>query len=172
MRINFGAGKVIMDRWYNVDAVRHPKAPRDPELIYEMRFDGGKLIEPMPLADGCADEVFAAHVIEHFFRYDVDAVVAEWKRLLRDGGRITLELPNIEAAARNLLAGMSDKMALWPLYGDWSHGSPYMMHRHGYTPKTITSLLAFHGFKDIRILPPVTHGARVNRDMRVEAVKA
>lgn len=171
MRINFGSGKALLEGFYNVDAVRHPKAPRDPELIYEMRFDGGKLIEPMPLPDECADELCSFHVLEHFFRYDADAVISEWKRVLKIGGKLILELPNIEAAARNLLAGMSDQMSMWPLYGDWSHGSPYMMHRHGYTPKTVTALLAFHGFKNIEMMPPRTHRARANRDMRVEATK-
>jgi predicted SAM-dependent methyltransferase len=170
MRIHFGAGKHVLPGFFNVDAVQHPKA-RPLDLLYELRFQGGKLIEPMPLPDGCADELHSYHVIEHFFRYDVDAVVAEWRRVLRAGGRLVLELPNLEAACRNLLAGMRDQMGMWPIYGDWSHGSPYMMHKHGYTPTTITGLLADHGFQKIAVLAPQTHMCRENRDMRVEAVK-
>ena len=30
MRINFWCGRHVRDGWLNVDAVRHPKAPRDP----------------------------------------------------------------------------------------------------------------------------------------------
>lgn len=171
LKIHFACGKHVMDGWYNMDAVRHPAAKRDPELLFEMRFKDGELVERIPLKDGCAEELFAAHIIEHFARYDVDAVVAEWKRLLRQGGRLILELPNLEAACRNLLAGMSDQMAMFPIYGDAGWKSPYMLHKYGYTPKTITALLAFHGFDNITLLPPVTHRARANRDMRVEAVK-
>lgn len=171
MKINFACGRQVLDGFYNVDAVRSELAERDPELLFELRFEQGELVERLPLADGCADELHAMHIVEHFFRYDVDAVVAEWKRLLKPGGLLVLELPNIEAAARNLLAGMADNMTMFPLYGDPSWKSPYMCHRYGYSPITIRQLLEDHGFVKIKILPPQTHRRRANRDMRVEAIR-
>ena len=171
MKINFGCGRNTLEGFYNIDAVRSELAPRDPELLFELRFDHGALVERTPLQDGCAEELHAYHLVEHFYRYDVDAVIAEWHRLLRPGGLLVLELPNIEAAARNLLANRNDQMSMWPLYGDPSWKSPFMCHRWGYRPETITALLADHGFKKIRILPPETHKRRADRDMRVEAVK-
>lgn len=172
MKIHFGAGRHVLSGYYNIDAVRHELAERDPELLYAMRFENCRLIERIPLDDGCADELFAAHVIEHFYRYDVDAVVEEWRRLLRPGGLLVLELPNLEQACRNLIEqGMSDSMVMFPLYGDASWKDPYMCHLYGYTPETITGLLTDHGFKKIQILPPKTHKKRADRDMRVEAIK-
>jgi SAM-dependent methyltransferase len=171
MRVNFGCGKKVLDGWYNIDAVRHPGAERDPELLFEMRFEDGRLVEQFPLADGSVDEVQSIHVIEHFHRYNADAVIAEFKRLLKDGGKLVLECPNLESACRNLLAGMDDRMSMWPIYGSPKSGNPFVSHLWGYTPKTMTALLAFHGFKDIRILPPLTHMTRGNRDMRAEATK-
>lgn len=171
MRINFGCGKQTWDGWYCIDAVRHPKATRDPDLLYVAEFDGGEIRNPVPLPDECADEVNSFHFIEHIFRWQSPAMLREWHRLLKPGGVLVLELPNLEAACRNLLAGMDDQMCMWPIYGDWSHMDPYMMHKHGYTPKTIKALLAECGFKDIVMKPPRTHGARANRDMRVEARK-
>lgn len=172
MKVNFGCGKKILDGWYNVDAELHPDAPRPPELLFEMRFADGKLIEQLPLADGCADELQSIHVIEHFHRFNVDALLSEFKRLLRPGGRLALECPNIEAACRNLLAGMSDNMSMWPLYGSPKSGNKFVSHLWGYTPKTLCELLSFHGFRDVREAPPMTHRARANRDMRVEAIRA
>lgn len=98
-------------------------------------------------------------------------MLVEWYRLLKPGGRLILELPNLEKACRNLLKGLNDQMSMWPIYGDWNRGDEYMMHKHGYTPKTIKGLLKECGFSNISILPPQTHGRRANRDMRVEAVK-
>lgn len=173
MKINFACGRQILDGFYNVDAVRSELAERDPELLFELRFDDGKLIEQLPLADGCADELHAMHIVEHFYRYDVDAVVEEWKRLLRVGGLLVLELPNLEAACQNLIKrGMSDRDVMFPLYGDASWKSPYMIHRYGYTPTTISQLLMDHGFTKVKILPPQTHKKRVHRDMRVEAIRS
>jgi predicted SAM-dependent methyltransferase len=172
MRISFGCGKHTWPGFYCIDAVRHPNATRDPDLIYAATFDkDGALIDRIPLDDECADEVHAYHLIEHVFAWEAPALVAEWLRLLRPGGALILECPNILLAARNLLNGMRDQMCMWPLYGDPSHKDPYMMHKNGFTPETITALLASCGLSSIKVLPPQTHGAKVKRDMRIEATK-
>lgn len=156
----------------NVDAVVNPKAPHAPEVLHALTFNAdGSIVEQTPLPDGCAAELIAAHVIEHFFEWESPFVLLEWKRLLRSGGKLILELPNIEAAAKNLLAGMDPQMWRFPFYGDGSHKDPYMIHRFGFTPKSIRQAVADAGFSDIQVLPPQTHGPRPNRDMRVEAIK-
>jgi predicted SAM-dependent methyltransferase len=118
-----------------------------------------------------ADEVSAFHLIEHFARYEATDVLAEWRRLLKPGGRLILELPNLELACRNLLDGLEDSLGLRPIYGDWTHRDPYMLHKHGYTPKTISALLQESGFVQIEMKPPQTHGRQLKRDMRVEAIR-
>ena len=171
LKVNFGCGKKLQEGWFNVDAVSREDAA--PDLIYRMEFDAdNSLVEPIPLDDGCADEFMALHVIEHFYAFQADAVVDEWKRVLKPGGKLILELPNIELAARNLLEGFPDQLSMWGLYGDPSHSDPYMCHRWGYTPRTIKHLLKMRGFVDIKVLLPETHMKRADRDMRVEAIKA
>lgn len=159
MKLNLGCGKKILPGFVNVDVQPRPGV----DVVADVRS--------VPLPDGCASEVHAYHVIEHFYLWEVGDVLTEWKRLLDKGGRLVLELPNLEAAARNLLAGMNDQMVMWPLYGDPGHRDPFMCHRWGYTPATLSALLAEHGFDKITVLPPQTHGQRANRDMRVEARK-
>jgi predicted SAM-dependent methyltransferase len=172
MKINFGCGRRVLDGWFNVDAAHSSKAPRAPELLHALAFDAsGKVINPLPLPDGCADELMAMHVLEHVYRWEAPALLGEWRRLLKPSGLLVLELPNIEAAARNLLAGLSDQMCMWPLYGDPGHRDPFMCHRWGFTPKTLHQLVHDAGFRDIVQPPPRTHGARADRDMRLEARK-
>lgn len=156
----------------NVDAVVNPKALRAPEVLHALTFNAdGSIVEQTPLPDGCAHEVMAMHVIEHFFEWQSPFVLLEWKRLLKSGGKLILELPNIEAAAKNLLAGMEPQMWRFPFYGDGSHKDPYMIHRFGFTPKSVRQFVENAGFQNVQILPPQTHGPRPNRDMRVEAIK-
>jgi predicted SAM-dependent methyltransferase len=164
MKIHVGCGRHVLEGWWNCDVQRHPRAPRDPEALCDARA--------IPRSDGCASVVMACHVIEHFYRWEVGEVLAEWRRLLRPGGLLILELPNLEAACRNLLAGLNDQMGMWPIYGDWNHRDPYMMHKHGYTPRTLRALLEDHGFRAVVFSAPETHGKRKDRDMRAMAVKA
>lgn len=173
MKINFACGKQTWPDFYCVDAVRHPKASRAPDLIHVCTFDkDGALVNPLPLADGCADELHSFHFLEHVYAWEAPALVEEWNRLLKSGGRLILELPNIELAARNLVARSGEQMSYWALWGDPGHKDPFMTHRWGYTPDTARALLAQHGFTSIQSLPPRTHGAKAGRDMRIEAVKA
>lgn len=168
MKINFGAGKQTWDGFFCIDAVQHPKATRALDLVHAVKFDG-TAIQPLPLPNDCADELHSYHFLEHVWAWEAPALVREWRRLLKQGGLLVLELPNIEHAARNLLAGMNDQMVMFPFYGDPSHMDPFMTHRWGYTPKTVEKLLKECGFTKVRHMEPRTHGARANRDMRVEA---
>lgn len=172
MKLNIGAGKQTWPDFFCIDAVQHPKASRPLDLLYRFDFwsDGG-LKEKIPVPPEMAEELHCYHFIEHVYAWEAPAVIDEFKRLLKKGGKLILELPDIEKAARNLIKGDTDQMCMWPLYGDPGTKDKFMCHRWGYTPKTIKELLRQSGFRDIKVLPPKTHGRRNNRDMRVEAIK-
>jgi SAM-dependent methyltransferase len=171
LKLNIACGKQTWPEFFCVDAVAHQKATRPPDLLHAFEFDGTKLSNPLPLDDGCADELHSYHFLEHVYRWQAPALLREFHRLLKDGGRLILELPNIEAAARNLLAGMPDQMCMWAFYGNPDERDTFMCHRWGYTPNSVKALLTECGFRSIAIKPPKTHGERINRDMRIECVK-
>lgn len=165
IRLNLGCGRKVKDGWVNVDIVAHPRAPRPPELLCDLRA--------VPLPDNHAHEVMAVHVLEHFYRWEVPGVLAEWRRLLKPGGLLVLELPDLLKCARNLLDGKSDEQTYFGLYGDPSHEDPYMCHRWGWYPETLRAALADAGFADIVEARPQFHPAgKDHRDMRMEARKA
>ena len=163
MRLNLGCGRMVLDGWFNVDVVANAKAPRPPEMLCDIRA--------VPLAAACADEVMAIHVLEHFYRWEVEDVLTEWARLLAPGGRMILEMPDLNLACENVLAGLTDQMGMWPLYGDPSHRDPYMCHRWAWTFRTLEPILLRVGLSDVRRAAPLYHKARLDRDMRVEARK-
>lgn len=141
-----------------------------PDIICEARN--------VPLEDGCAEEIMCIHGFEHFYRYEIDAVVTEWKRLLKSGGLLVLEMPDLVKCCQNYLTGFvlrdkhPDQMGLWGIYGDPTTSDPYMIHRWGWSPKTLRAFLKEHGFVNIVDAETQWHPAgRIRRDMRIEARK-
>lgn len=182
MKINYGCGSRIIPGYYNIDAVHHKDAPRKPDLIYAAEFDEeGKLIYPLPLDDNCADEILAIHVFEHFYRWQVDSILQEWHRLLKTGGSLILELPDLIKCCTNIINGLDgqtkvgkhpDQLGRWGLYGDPRLKDHYMCHKWGYAPKELMRILKENGFIDIKHMDTQFHPAgRKFRDMRIEARK-
>ena len=163
MKVHLACGKHILDGWVNVDAVKHPKAPRDPDIFAD--------VSDLPIDDGVADEVLSVHILEHFYEWEVTGVLAEWRRILKPGGRLVLEMPDVVKACRNILEGRDDMWGMWPLYGDNTLKDPLMCHKWGWTFKTLRPVLESCGFTGIVEKPTEWHGRKQNRDFRVECKK-
>lgn len=163
MKIHLACGRHILEGWTNCDMVRHPNASRAPEIMCD--------VSSVPLPDSCASELLSVHILEHFYEWEVDGVLKEWARLLRPGGLIVIEMPDIKKAARNLLDGKGDQMAMWPMYGDNTLRDPLMCHKWGWTFDALAPYLRRAGFKDAKECDPQWHGKKVKRDFRVEAIK-
>lgn len=177
MKLNIGCGRQVLDGWFNIDAALHPVAPRSPELLYAFQFDAeGELIERIPLDDGCADEIMAIHVFEHFYQWEGSAVLREWHRLLKQGGRLILELPDFIKCCRNVVEQREgkkpDQLQRWGLYGDPREKNKLMCHPWGWGPEELMNMLGNHGFTDMKQAETQFHiNGRANRDMRIECIK-
>lgn len=171
MKINVGCGSRVLDGWHNCDIARDPNAPRDPETLCDAKS--------IPLPDECADVVQAIHLFEHLYRWEIDSALAEWRRLLKPGGLLILELPNLVKCCENYLAGRMrggkdpDQLARWGIYGDPRTENHWMNHRWGYSPSELMAILHERGFIRAVEVPTQFHPAgRSHRDMRIEAFKA
>lgn len=169
MKINVCCGTRVLPGYVNVDVQAIGDA--QPDIIADAKT--------IPLPDGCAEEVMAIHAFEHFYRWDCDAVIAEWRRLLHRGGLLVLELPNVLKCCKNVIDGLQrggkdpDQLGYWGLYGDPRTCDPYMNHRWGWAPDTLRRFLMERGFIDVTESSTQFHPAgRLYRDMRLEARKA
>jgi SAM-dependent methyltransferase len=170
MRLNIGCGARVLDGFTNCDIQANPNAPRPPEILCDAKS--------IPLPDGCAVEVRAIHVFEHFYRWECESVLAEWRRLLRPGGLLVLELPNLVKCCENYLSGRKrggkdpDQLARWGIYGDPRTGDKFMCHPWGWSPEELAAFLRANGFTRVEEKPTQFHPAgRNHRDMRLEARK-
>ena len=124
-----------------------------------------------------ADEILAVHVIEHFYYWEVVPLLRNWQRLMKPGGKIILECPNLLYACQMIVEdpsmrsqpGKDGQMSMWPLYGDPSWKDPLMCHKWAYTPESLIAVLQDAGFRSAQ-QEPAQFKQREPRDMRITAI--
>jgi hypothetical protein len=119
--------------------------------------------------------VVAIHVFEHFYLWETKPLLAEWKRVLKSGGKLILELPCMDAVFGHIAARLRKGEApnasfSWlPLWGDPRYEDPAMAHKWGYFKADMLKVLGDAGFADVKLEEPNYHFP--TRDMRVIGTK-
>jgi SAM-dependent methyltransferase len=166
VKLNLGCGDKILAGYVNVD-VAPSRAGKKPDVICDLhRLES--------FEDGAADEILAVHVVEHFWRWEVVDVLREWARVLKPGGSMILECPNLLSACQQFLAdpeafsgpGPEGQRTMWVFYGDPRWRDPLMVHRWGYTPRSLARIMDEAGLAEIR-QEPAQFKLREPRDMRL-----
>ena len=166
VRLNLGCGDKILPGYVNVDVVE-ARAGARPDVVCDLH-------DLAPFDDASADEILSVHVVEHFWRWEVAGVLREWLRVLKPGGRMVIECPNIRSACETFLqdpqrfarADQEGQRTMWVFYGDPKWKDPLMIHRWGYTPESLRALLEEVGLRDVR-QEPAQFKLREPRDMRM-----
>lgn len=130
--------------------------------------------KPLPFDEGAVDEVHGYHIFEHFYRYETDAILDDWVRVLKPGGKLVLEMPcldkifNLIRHCLDTQQEMPDNLTMWGLYGDPNYYDPSMCHRWCYSVAELGSMFADRGLK-WTTEKPQTH--QPLRDMRMVGIK-
>jgi len=132
-------------------------------------------LRKLEIASDSADAVAAIHVLEHFYEWEAFDLLTEWKRVLKPGGKMILELPCMDKVfgyAVNCVKKnepMQSFMTLLAMYGDPQYKDPHMCHKWGWFQKPLIAMLESVGMKDIKVCPTRYHFNF--RDQRLECVK-
>ncbi len=158
LKINIGAAKTKMPGYINVDI----------RPIADVQADMRALPDNWK---GRIVEIVANHCIEHLAFWEAKEALAHWQAMLKPGGKVIMECPNIQKCAMNLLK-YPDRLALglWGIYGLQTSNIPEMIHKSGWTPEMLIDACYKAGFSKAYEAPPQWHKREI-RDMRVEAIK-
>lgn len=141
MRLNLGCGDEHEDGWVHID----------------YRADAADVVADatqLPIASHTATEIRALDLLEHFPHDRTQAVLAEWRRVLAHGGKLTVKVPNIVALARALLARPHWEHAyVRNIYGGhrWGPDGAWDAHHWAWSPETIAHELAEAGYRIVAL---------------------
>lgn len=138
----------------------------NPKEWNEIRVDLDPAVEPdvvadahdLPFEDESADTLVCLACLEHLTESLAGATLLEFHRVLRPKGRLILQVPNLELAAKAIVEGRCLEIlyesdagpvrALDLIYGhqQMATGNPLMSHRTGFTAGTLAIWLWESGF--------------------------
>lgn len=138
-KLNLGCAKDIKDGYVNVDLFDHPLVTKCD--VRKLAF----------ASDESVDEVFAKDILEHLHFAEIDAVLREWNRVLKRGGKLFIQTIDIESQIRAFQSGIWSLPDLnYMLFAgvSWT-GSPPIpedFHKSAHSVPFLTAKLKEHGF--------------------------
>jgi SAM-dependent methyltransferase len=158
VKLNIGCGDKLLDGYVNIDLF-NPKADK---------ICDGSVLDWVK--DDTVDEVLAIAVFEHISPYKSGPTLREWWRVLKKGGLLILEVPDILETCKNF--EKADKAERYKLINcmfgsaEWSLRNP---HLFGWYDDILKDHLWGAGFRKIRKKEP--QGGHWGYMLRMEAEK-
>lgn len=141
LRFNLGSRHRSLAGYVNVDTLPD-RLGLEPDLVADPA-------DLSAVADGSVEEIVALHLVERYRRLEVPAVLREWVRVLKPGGRLIVECSNFFEVCRRFLedpyeraeADERGRLTMWALYGDPASETAEEMRHWAYTRVTLGRLM-------------------------------
>lgn len=137
-KLNLGCGGQYLEDYINIDLYSQADIKMD---IRELDFK-----------DNIIEEILLLHVLEHFNIPDVNIILQHCERVLQPGGKIIIEVPDLEYCLKNWINTPEDDSKKWEfnlqtIYGDQHNDGEY--HKTGFTESRIKYMVEEVGFTNI-----------------------
>lgn len=157
VKLNIGCGPEAIDGYIGCDLLPGPYV------------DKVCSADKLPFDDESVDEILAEHLIEHLTFYDFNKTMYEWTRVLKPGGVLILEFPDLLGLCKQFIEANEYQRyqtykGQWPIIahfyghqrGKTRAEEISQVHKSGYTYEYIKDVLIGLGFYgDIPQLTPM-----------------
>ena len=104
----------------------------------------------LPYENNTVDLIYASHVIEYFDRNEVEVLLKEWKRVLKNKGVLRISVPNFAVLSDLYKSGILKlEGLLGPLYGKMNMAENSIYHKTVYDFDSLKNVLNKCGFKNV-----------------------
>lgn len=164
LKLNLGAGGIEYPGYLSVD-------------FYDKRANIIMDITKLDFDDNSVVEILASHVFEHLNPYHVESILKDWIRVLKPGGKLIMEMPDIEQLCKRFVTASKQERygILNAVYGSVNTtnvGGPDEItspHLFGWWPEALWDFLQGVGFTNIQFMNEQIPHPESN--LRVEATK-
>lgn len=166
IKLHLGNGTVYLKNWINID-IKGPLAKDNPEIVkrnkttidkyYKFPFKQNKDnnvtdiimdVRKLDFKDNSVDEILCVNLIDHLKKEDFLVALGEWRRVLKVGGSLIIDVDDRQKQAEILTSAETNEEIEWALrliYCD--HASEGRTHFWGYSPDYLRDILEKNGFK-------------------------
>ncbi len=165
IKLNLGSGGIEHDGYISVD-------------LYDKRSDIIMDISKLDFDENTISELLVIHAFEHLNPYYVQSILTDWLRILKPGGKLIMEMPDIEALCEQFTKTESLQKRygiLNAIYGSvntTNDGEPSDItspHLFGWWRDSLYDMLHNIGYTNIQFMPEQFPHPGFN--LRVEAQK-
>lgn len=170
IRLHLGCGNEYWDGYVNIDSSTEARC----DICLDFSRIGDRF------RPGSVSEVVMIHSLSYLRLWQARDLFNDIHRLLKPGGQLILELPDLMKCARKALGNDGNLPDyLEAVRGLYAFDMDQIEKREAFTPYAfgwsgwhLQLELERAGFGQIQITDPVTHGRRLDRDIRVITTKA
>lgn len=169
IRLHIGCGTVRKEGYTNVDLREIPG-------ITDMVADAADL----PFEKNTVSEIISFHLIEHFDQPRGKKLIKYWYDLLKEGGKLIAETPDLLAMVRRFVKVYEEEGRIRPGYMFGCHNKEGREeicndnHLWGYTQETLAEVFKEVGFREIKTTEGTDYHSReygAGFTVRVEGTK-
>lgn len=196
-KLNLGCGNVPLIGYINVDKYYYPGSDHPGMNIEDGKtwntehpdspWVKGDMVNLHEIPNDSVDEVIAVHSLEHLSMEDGVRAIREMIRVVKKGGRVEIEVPDLTKACKLFLEAHISKdknngdwfRIMGLLYGSQGAEGEGQFHLCGYSKEALKYRMEFHGLINIEEIPVgLGHGTRENLghgepefDFRLKGIK-